>query len=437
VALVFLIGTSAYDNVCEYAAYENYQIIRFIASCSAFKRDKRKYMGRSADYTIQGFLYQFNKTLLELLSSSDDDIITIEGIIEDIEIVTPDRIKAIQCKYHETQQVFAISSLYKPLLQMMKHQLSNSDGKIRYHLFAHFPNIDKITLTSADLDSALKSKDKTLKSLIDELKGRVDVGAFLKKFSIEVGPAYDSIVTEACEKMEANGFSSAEVKSLAYPNAIQIIAEFSIKHDATKRKITKRQFLEKLREIKSTAITQWTLALRTRKDLLLARRKQLKTNLAKNSRSRYFLMHSKSLKDFDNQIVIFIKGYLDKYHSKTSHIGTPLFCLDVSESTFNSIAIRLVQKEISLNDGRVAGVFNEALFLREPMVTKEKREFQLRLLRWEAHRELLSKPKADDLFILGRSELVDLNIKDVVLEKIGSDSFDEINYLIGLSDVYE
>ncbi|MGA2525126.1 MAG: hypothetical protein ABSF79_00705 [Smithellaceae bacterium] len=29
-------------------------------------------MSRAADYTIKGFLYQFNKTLLEILNSQDD-----------------------------------------------------------------------------------------------------------------------------------------------------------------------------------------------------------------------------------------------------------------------------------------------------------------------------------------------------------------------------
>ena len=43
-------------------------------------------MSRSADYTIQGFLYQFNQTLSELLKATDDSIITIEGIVEDIEV---------------------------------------------------------------------------------------------------------------------------------------------------------------------------------------------------------------------------------------------------------------------------------------------------------------------------------------------------------------
>jgi hypothetical protein len=36
-------------------------------------------MSRSADYTIQGFLYQFNKTLLEILKAQADSIITVEG----------------------------------------------------------------------------------------------------------------------------------------------------------------------------------------------------------------------------------------------------------------------------------------------------------------------------------------------------------------------
>jgi hypothetical protein len=40
-------------------------------------------MSRSADYSIQGFLYQFNKTALEILKCHDDELIVVEGVIED------------------------------------------------------------------------------------------------------------------------------------------------------------------------------------------------------------------------------------------------------------------------------------------------------------------------------------------------------------------
>ena len=58
-------------------------------------------MPRTADYTIQGFLYQFNKTMLEILRAQDDDKVTVEGIVEDIEVATPTTLTAVQCKYHE------------------------------------------------------------------------------------------------------------------------------------------------------------------------------------------------------------------------------------------------------------------------------------------------------------------------------------------------
>ena len=41
---------------------------------------------RQADSTIKGYLYQFNKSILEILKAEDDDIITLEGVIEDIDI---------------------------------------------------------------------------------------------------------------------------------------------------------------------------------------------------------------------------------------------------------------------------------------------------------------------------------------------------------------
>ena len=64
---------------------------------------------RVADSTIKGFIYQFNKTILEILKSTTDTI-HIEGIVEDIDIYSDDNsIKAIQCKYHESSETFKLS----------------------------------------------------------------------------------------------------------------------------------------------------------------------------------------------------------------------------------------------------------------------------------------------------------------------------------------
>jgi len=82
-------------------------------------------------------------------------------------------------------------------------------------------------------------------------------------------------------------------------------------------------------------------------------------------------------------------------------------------------------------------MINEALFFRDPMVSKEKREFALRIVRWEPNGLLLDKRKADDIFVIGLGGYSGLSTTDVSIEELATDSFDEVNYLIGLSDVSE
>lgn len=392
-------------------------------------------MGRSADYTIQGFLYQFNQTLAELLKASDDAEITIEGIVEDIEVSTFSGTKAIQCKYHETQDKYTPSILYDPLLQMMKHFKSNPVAKIKYHLFAHFPNSPVIVISSVELKSALSSKNKDLQGLIADVAG-VDVDEFLKVFAITVTPKYDDLMEENAKLLEALGFNKGEVETLFYPNSIQIIADLSIKHEEKLRKITKKNFLEALRRIRSTAVSQWTLALKTRQKVLETRRKQLKENLSANVRLRFLVIFPAFLERFDDQIILFIKSFIDKYHFKQAHTHTPLFALDVPQDLFDEIAERLIGKDVVPNLGRPVKAFSEISFFREPMVLKDKKEFVLRFIRWDDYKKLQLKIKADDFFVIGDGDITSLDLKDVNLEALGAEKFDEIKYMMGMSNAY-
>ncbi|WP_225761584.1 hypothetical protein [Citrobacter sp. Marseille-Q3906] len=392
-------------------------------------------MGRSADYTIQGFLYQFNLTLAELLRASDEAEITIEGIVEDIEVATFSGTKAIQCKYHETKEKYTASILYDPLLQMMKHFKSNPSAKIKYHLFAHFPNIPKIVISTEDLKSALNSKNKELKTLVAEAAG-VDVDKFLKVFSITVTPKYDDLMEENVKLLVDLGFNQNEVDTLFYPNAIQIIADLSIKHDEKFRKITKKYFFEELHRIRTTAISQWTLALKSRQKVLEARRKQLKENLSVNVRLRFFVIFPSLIEQFDNEIVLFIKSFIDKYHFKQAHTHTPIFVLDVPQNLFEEIAERLIDKDVIPNLGCPVKKFSEISFFREPIVVRDKKEFALRFIRWDDYKNLKLKVKADDFFVIGDGDITDLDLQDVNLEVLGAEKFIEIRYMMGMSNAY-
>lgn len=404
-------------------------------------------MTRAADYAIQGFLYQFNKSILEILETSEDTIITVEGIIEDIVIEDSTGIRAIQCKYHEAQQDFTLSLVYKPILQMMHHFNNNKDMDIRYILYAHFPNetyygahpIDK-----QQLGVVLQSKNKELQKYTHELKDQIDLDKFLERFSLEFGNSLDAIVEAVCKSLRDNGIPDADIETLSYPNAIQIIANLSINHDEQSRKITKSQFLGNLQQIRETAISRWTLALKSHKKILQTRRKQLKPNLDKNARLRYFIICQSCINDFSYGIVMFINDYLDKYHFKTAHIKTPLFSLDCAQDDFKGIELRLHQKGIIVEDGFVCDHFDLKRFFRDPMSrriskTEVEREFRIRLLRFDSHDvvSLMNARKCDDLFIIGDGKYDELEIQDVNMERLAASNLQEIKYLLGVSNVYE
>lgn len=401
-------------------------------------------MARAADYTIQGFLYQFNKTALEILKAQDDDTITVEGIVEDIEIASPASLTAIQCKYHEASTTFAPSSVYKPLLQMLKHFSDHTTAQVRYVLFAYFPSvgIPPPSVDRSTLQAALASTDKELQKHVKAVPSDIDLDTFLARFSIEFGPSYDDIAKEVATELEANGLPAGDIETLAYPNAVHLIAMLSVQHDAAARQTTKKQFLLQLKTIRTTAISRWTLALKTRKNILEARRKQLKAHLDKNTRIRYFVVDPDSIDDYETEIVLFVSDFLDKYHFKTAHIGTPVLCLCAGRDGVQDIQRRLFAKGIVADDGYIGGVFQESRFFREPMSSKKAggglhREFALRILSWDDHGGVLNNKKCDDLFIIGEPDCASLNTVDVNVERLSGATMREIKYVMGVSNVYE
>jgi len=130
------------------------------------------------------------------------------------------------------------------------------------------------------------------------------------------------------------------VPTVIYPNAFHSIAELSTRHDPANRRIVKADFLARLHAIKKTTISRWTLALQTAKQILRARRQQLKQNLARNVRRRSFLISETAASDLKKEIVVFMSDYLAKYHFKATHTEPPLFCLDCCESVFDNIRER-------------------------------------------------------------------------------------------------
>jgi len=399
-------------------------------------------MSRTADYTIQGFIYQFIVTLQQLLQVSDSNSeIIVEGVIEDIDVIAPTGIEAIQCKYHEGKDKFTLSAIYKPVLQMMCHYQKNSTSKIKYRLYAHFPNEtvgSKVTLAATDITKILATKDKDFKKYQTELTGFTDTVGFIGKFEMEYGASLEDSQKAVIVALSKEGFSTEDAEDIFYPNAIHRIAELSTKHNAAERKIKKAEFISTLKEKKKTAISRWTKELQSFEKLLKKRKEQLRENLNKNSRERAIILDSKYITDFDSKVVQLIEDFVNKYNSKIRLHHCPLFSLVSDESVLNDVWKRLNAKNITVERGLIAGELDVKHFLRKPLkeIKEGKLEFKVRLCCHDTDfAKVLSKTNFDDLFVISDKDFDFLKtISDTNIEKIETTELNEIKYLLSLNN---
>lgn len=401
-------------------------------------------MSRAADYTIQGFVYQFIKSLEVILNSKLSDVIRLEGLIEDIDIARGTSIEGIQCKYHESISNYKLSDIYDPLLQMMLHYQMNSKAKVTYTLYAYFPDLSGLTnfsIKKSDLETILATKNSNYKKYKDEIGTAFDYKGFLKAFNFIPGMRFDDLENKAKELLVKEGLPDKEIDTLIFPNAIDIIARKSILHDPTSRTITKLDLLESLKKIRTTAINHWTLSLKSADKVLQERRKQLRVNLAKNARLRAFLISEKKLANFDNAIVMFIKDYLEKYHFKIVHNQTPVFSLDCDSASFDNICNRLHRRGVKYVDGLRGGKFESDFFFHAPIVkyrpTPIEREFDIRVVRHDDHPDVLRSSHCDDLFVCASEELIPSGIVDSSIEILNTTDIKQFRYLIGVDDEWK
>lgn len=98
-------------------------------------------VGRTAEYSVKGYVYQFLRYLNEILDAGAGTTVTIEGAVEDIDVNEIGSTTAVQCKYHEQADKYTLGKIYKPVLLMVEHfsKMGTTSPDVHYRLFCHFP----------------------------------------------------------------------------------------------------------------------------------------------------------------------------------------------------------------------------------------------------------------------------------------------------------
>lgn len=417
---------------------------------------------RYAGSTILGFLFQFEKTLNELLSADNDDecLITVEGI-EDLDINTIGMTNFIQCKYHEAQENYSISLIEKPIIQMLCHWCSQDhESTIKYRLYCYFPNEVKREnfLSPEDLKHLInKNTPEKLETYKEQIRKHIQnfgeniITEFCSKLTIEFSDSLSDLRENNIKRLIQLDFNEETIQDVVHPNALFIIHELATKKNIEDRKISVKNFIQKLKTLDKVLLWKYAKFLNNYKQILTRKRKYLHDNLNANLRHRCFVFDVDSFEDFENTIIIFIKEFLDKFQYKNSklHISNeniPMFIIANNFESFKTVYKGLRNKNISANIGFTFDIddWSENEFFKNAVINLKQGaiDFRIRLLYIdrnivENRQAVLSAHTPDDLFIVNTELFKNLNLTGCNKEIIDVNNIDELKYVLNMVKDYE
>jgi len=302
---------------------------------------------RSANYAIKGYLYQFYKTIEQILSSSENTEVTVEGI-EDIDLNEPNAQNLIQCKYHDATR-FAPSVVYKPIGLMLKHSIESA------------PVVSK----------ALNNRDEKATASDEQLT------SFRTKFRFVAGASFDELSDQIHNALQtALNCRADEVELYYHNNAVALITEIAARTDLKQRQTTKAAFLSHING-KNFLFDLWQHELKGKQAYIKTIKERLKRNNALADIKRRFLFISRELANAPTAEVslntllhnlVTQYGIVDRLYN--SELWTVI--IDAEPSDLQAVKTYLVKRGIYFNDGYEAVSFCGRYFNDMPIINTKR-----------------------------------------------------------------
>lgn len=316
---------------------------------------------RSANATIKGYLYQFDKTILQILElSSPLSSVVVEGI-EDIDFDDGD-LTYVQCKYYEGTS-YTHSVIKDSVVNMLKHYHTsphNSDHGVNYLVYGHYkdgqdklPETLDIGFVKENFLTYRRSINKGGLRLVHEEIGISDASLmeFLSKLHLDVNAlSYDEQIEEIYKKLALilPSYKESDIEIFLYPRAISVIQKLAINTDLSKRQITKSDFIRAIDQ-QGFVLTTWLRRLYDTNKYAKLIRKQYFNPVSNKmtSKARVFVMDFNH--EFDLAKITNLLTEMAEYFSHVEHKRTnsDRFCPYIVAYGLNDNELIKVKTELS------------------------------------------------------------------------------------------
>lgn len=277
---------------------------------------------RSAESTVLGFYYQFDKTIQAILEQSDENTqITVEGI-EDIDVKTVTEETAIQIKY-QAKTNGTDSILRKPIMLMLEHYKINPSNNLTYHLYGHYQDNSKVKTVfdfpriqkMMQYEQTKNGKKVKCDFLVEKSISQIEVESFLKKFQLTLSKSFEDQQKDTFAKIKSvmNAKTEDEV-IFFYSNAFKLVNDLAIQEKKSKRKITKKEFKSRI-DTSDTLFTLWFVKLKGIEAYCKATyKKYFKSALNGTKKERFFIVPNDSI----DKLKIAIYTIEEKFYKTTN-----------------------------------------------------------------------------------------------------------------------
>ena len=328
---------------------------------------------RQANAPIRGYFYQFDKSIIEILESNNDEIIIIEGI-EDIDIASNNEDTLIQCKYYEGTS-YTPAKIKKAIMLMAKHFSKNVDRrkKYTYHLYAYFKDGHEKHIDNFDIEYLKKTfltyKHRDVEHRVYEELGLSDqqLEIFYSLLKIDIHAKKYEEQEEYLDQLFKKNFSikDEEKIKLFRMRADYIVKRLAIEKDQSTRGVTKRDFCTDVESQNNICFDRWLKEKYGEQYYA----KSIKKNIFTFSDAthiphaqRVFIIDvGADINTSEQELVELIKKISDRYSSKNrfkNKSTTPLFCpflllRNISTEDLLKTKNRLYSASLKFSDGHI------------------------------------------------------------------------------------
>lgn len=316
---------------------------------------------RSAVDTIAGYFYQFDHSILSLMTLADDLATVALECIEDIDVHTATDTTAIQCKFY-AQTEYNHSVIKPAIMLMLTHfaeVLSGKGTRVKYRLWGHFASGQHKLAHPIDVDFLKKSfLSYTTKKV--QRNHEVDLGLddenlkdFLTVLAVDIeAKGFEQQLDEVIGLLGSHfNCSRFQAEYFYYNNALRVIKELSISRKPADRCISKKDFLTRI-NTSGVLYGEWFLARKGKRLHLAALREEFFTALNVSPFERFFMVDINP-PDYSRQDLKDLVLLIAKKYSKLQKNEPKPFCPYVYIHGIADVELVALKKELIDEDFRI------------------------------------------------------------------------------------